>query len=149
MTSVLARRHRLREIDVIGVLPPEQVTELDAGKWEAILRSFEDVGDVHVIMSNRSGVMEAFGRFGNFSRMGPYFNVLTKSLDMHLLPDTFARIFSVEKPSHMDGKPTLSIQFFNIDGDAAFKVFFSFGKAAPTDERRTMWERMRERFQAG
>ena len=145
MTSVLARQYRLSEAEIIGILPSEQVTPLDATQWETILRSFEEVGNVHVIMSNASGVLEVFGQFGNFSKTGPFFNVQTKSIDMHLRYETIGHIFAIEKPGHMDGVSTLSIQFFNTHGDAAFKVFFTFGGKAPSPERRAQWEAIRDR----
>ncbi len=144
MTSVLARQYGLTELDIVSILPAEQVCPLDVSKWETIIRSFEEVGNVHVIMSNGSGVLEVFGQFGNFSRTGPYFNVQTKTVDMHLLPDTLARSFAIEKPGHRDGVSTLSIQFFNHDGHAAFKVFFTFGGKAPSPERRAQWEAIRD-----
>lgn len=147
MTSVLARQYGLSEAEIVGILPPEQVAPLDVTQWETIIRSFEEVGNVHVIMSNTSGVLEVFGQFGNFSRTGPFFNVQTKSIDMHLRPDTLAHVFAIEKPGHMDGVSTLSIQFFNHEGSAAFKVFFTFGGKAPSPERRAQWEAIRDRCQ--
>lgn len=147
MTSVLARQYDLTELEIVGILPPEQVTPLDVAQWETIIRSFEEVGNVHVIMSNASGVLEVFGQFGNFSKTGPFFNVQTKSIDMHLRPDTLAQVFAIEKPGHMDGVSTLSVQFFNHEGQAAFKVFFTFGGKAPNPERRAQWEAIRDRCQ--
>jgi putative hemin transport protein len=146
MTSVLARQYDLTEVEVVDILPMEQVTPLDASHWEEIIRALEEVGDVHVIVSNTAGVIEVFGRFGNFSRTGPFFNVQTKSIDMHLRPDTLARIFAIEKPGHMDGVSTISIQFFTSKGDAAFKVFFTFGGKAPSPDRRAQWEAIRDRY---
>jgi putative hemin transport protein len=145
MTSVLARQYDLTEVEVVGVLPADQVTPLDVAQWETIIRSFEEVGDVHVIMSNAAGVLEVFGKFGNFSRTGPFFNVQTKTVDMHLRPDTLAHAFAVEKPGHMDGVSTISIQFYTHEGHAAFKVFFTFGGKAPDPQRRAQWEVIRDR----
>ena len=54
-------------------------------------------------------------------------------------------VFAVEKPSHMNGVNTLSIQFFDRAGAAALKVFFNFG-GKPTPERETRFQDMRERF---
>ncbi len=147
MTSVLARQYALTELEIISNVTLEQATPLDVTQWETIIRSFEEVGDVHVIMSNASGVLEVFGKFGNFSTTGPFFNVQTKSIDMHLRPDTLSHVFAIEKPSHMDGVSTLSIQFFNKEGQAAFKVFFTFGGQAPKPERRAQWEAIRDRCQ--
>jgi putative hemin transport protein len=146
MTSVLARQYGLTELEVVGLLPEEQVTPLDISRWESIIRGFEDLDNVHVIMSNASGVMECFGKFGNFSKTGPFFNVQTKSIDMHIRHETLAHAFAIEKPGHMDGVSTLSVQFFNHDGHAAFKVFLTFGGKKPAPERVAQWEAIRQQY---
>ena len=52
---------------------------------------------------------------------------------MHIRGARLATVFAVVKPSHIDGVDTLSFQFYDRDGAAAFKVFVTFGgkKAAP------------------
>jgi len=46
-------------------------------------------------------------------------------------------VFAVEKPGHMNGMATRSIQFFDQTGAAAFKVFLNFGgPIAPESETR-------------
>ena len=59
--------------------------------------------------------LEATGQFGNFSTWGEFFNVQTK-LDMHIRWPQLAAAFAVEKPGHLDGVPTLSVQFFDAAG---------------------------------
>ena len=135
MTVQLARELGVGELEVMRALPAEVVAELDAGRWEELVREFERLGDVHVIVSNGSATLEAFGRFGNFSTFGHgegrYFNVQTKSIDLHVRPAALAAVFAVRKPGHMDGVETLSFQFYGRDGAAAFKVFLTFGGEAP------------------
>jgi putative heme iron utilization protein len=46
----------------------------------------------------------------------------------------------------MDGVSTLSFQFFDSAGAAAFKVFLSFGGSRPPEERVTHFNRIREQF---
>lgn len=146
MTVVLARQLAVPEADVLEALTPDAAAELDATRWEELLRSFEPLGNVHVVASNASTTLEAFGQFGNFSAWGDFFNVQTKSLDMHIRGKTLARVFAVEKPSHMDGVPTLSFQFFNHQGDAAFKVFLTFGGKAVEPEKRAAFDKLRQQF---
>jgi putative heme iron utilization protein len=150
MTVQLAREFGVPEVDVIRAMPAGTVTELDVGRWEELLRALESLGDVHVIVTNGSVTLEAFGRFGNFSCVGEgdhcYFNVQTKSLDMHLRPSTLGAAFAVEKPGHMDGVPTLSFQFYHREGFAAFKVFLSFGGTAPPPQRVEQFNAIRDRF---
>jgi putative heme iron utilization protein len=146
MTPMIAEELGVSECDVIRHLPDELSVELDLEQWEQIILSFESLGDLHVITNNGTVTLEAFGKFGNFSKWGPYFNVQTKSLDMHIRHERIGAVFAVVKPSHMDGHETLSFQFFDIRGQAAFKVFLSFGSRAPSAERRSEFEAIRDRF---
>src|SRR5690606_34275805 len=146
MTVQLARELGVSEVEVIEALPPTQAIELDASQWEALIRAFETLENVHVIATNGAVTLECFGQFGNFSTWGDYFNVQTKSLDMHIRTSQLARIFAVEKPSHMDGVPTVSFQFFDRAGTAAFKVFLTFGGKAPSPERLAAFAAIRDRF---
>lgn len=135
MTSQVARDLGVPEAEVIRAMPAENVKELDAGRWEEVIRSLEGLGNVHVIASNDSVTLECFGQFGNFSTWGGFFNVQTKSLDMHIRQSEVVSIFGVKKPGHMDGVDTLSFQFYNGVGRSAFKVFLTFGgKVAPVEK---------------
>jgi putative heme iron utilization protein len=146
MTIQIARELGVPEVEVIRALPEDQVTELDITRWEELIRSFESLDNCHVIASNGSVTLECFGQFGNFSTWGEYFNVQTKSLDMHIRYKTLAAAFAVTKPGHMDGVPTVSFQFYDHAGTAAFKVFLTFGGKAPSPERLAAWNAVREQF---
>ena len=78
------RKLGVPEAEVIRQMPDGRAVELDAGRWEELLRSFEDLGKVHVIVSNGCVTTEAVGQFGGFSTWGEFFNVQSKSLDMHI-----------------------------------------------------------------
>jgi putative heme iron utilization protein len=145
MTMQLARDLGVPEVDVIRALPDGRAVELDIDRWEEIIRSFEAFGAVHVIVSNGAVTLEATGQFGNFSTWGDFFNVQTK-LDMHVRWPRLGAAFAVEKPGHLDGVPTLSVQFYDTDGNSAFKVFLTFGGKPPTSERRAQFDSLRERF---
>lgn len=150
MTVQLARELGVPEVEVIRALPPDAVTELNAARWEELVRALEPLGDVHVIVTNGAVTLESFGRFGNFSSFGEgdnrYFNVQTKTLDMHIRPAMIGSVFAVEKPGHMDGVNTLSFQFYHRDGYAAFKVFLTFGGSAPPPHRIQQFNTIRARF---
>lgn len=148
MTVMLARKLGVPELEVMRSLEDNAVTELDVSRWEELLRRFTNFGDVHVISTNGSLTLECHGQFGNFSTWGEYFNVQTKSLDMHLRYKTLSAIFAVEKPGHMDGVPTISFQFFNHDGDSAFKVFLTFGNKPPSPEIREQFTHVCEEFRS-
>ncbi len=146
MTSQVARDLGVSEAEVIRALPDDQAAELDLGRWEELIRSFEPLGRVHVIVTNGATTLESFGTFGNFSTFGDYFNVQTATLDMHVRHAKLAAAFAVVKPGHMDGVSTVSVQFYDDRGDSAFKVFLSFGGMPPPPERMAAFEQLRERF---
>ena len=146
MTVQLARELNVPELHVVRALPEGLARELDPSRWEELIRSFEPLGKVHVIVTNGAVTLESFGAFGHFSTFGEYFNVQSKDLDMHVRFAQLAHVFAVEKPGHRDGVNTLSFQFFDPDGRAAFKVFLTFGGSKPNPERRAQFDAIRDRF---
>ncbi|MEX1249028.1 MAG: ChuX/HutX family heme-like substrate-binding protein [Anaerolineales bacterium] len=122
MVLLLARQLGVPEGDVVRAMPDELVDELDFSQWLEIMRAFESLGEVHVIVSNGATTLECAGQFGKFSTSQGFFNVQTKSLDMHIRSQALASVFAVRKPSHTDGKEALSFQFFDNQGNAAFKA---------------------------
>jgi putative heme iron utilization protein len=148
MTLQLARDLGVPEAEVIRALPDGRAVELDIGRWEDLIRGLEALGNVHVIVSNGTVTLESVGTFGNFSTWGEFFNVQTK-LDMHIRWPQLGAAFAVEKPGHLDGVPTLSVQFYDKVGSSAFKAFLTFGGKAPSPERRAQFDALRERFRAG
>jgi putative hemin transport protein len=145
MTLQLARDLGVPEVEVIRAFPPDRVTELDAARWEELLRRFEALGPVRVLVSNGATTIEVDGQFGGFSTAGEFFNVQTETLDLHVRWRQLAAVFAVEKPGHMDGTATRSFQFFDRDGAAALKIFLNFGgPIAP--EREAVFVELRGRF---
>jgi putative hemin transport protein len=145
MTLQLARDLGVPELEVIRAFPPDRATELEPGQWEEIISSLECLGSVRVIVSNTSVTAEVEGQFGGFTKTGPFFNVQTPTLDLHIRWQELGAVFAVEKPGHLNGINTLSIQFYDRTGAAAFKVFLNFGEAVGA-ERMTAFAQMRERF---
>jgi putative hemin transport protein len=147
MTLQLALDLGVPEVEVIRAFPNDRATELNIGRWEELIRGFKDLGVVRVIVSNGSVTAELEGQFGGFSTAGQFFNVQTATLDMHIRWEELGAAFAVEKPGHLDGINTLSFQFYDRAGAAAFKVFLNFGEAVD-DERTTAFAKQREKFQA-
>jgi putative heme iron utilization protein len=54
-------------------------------------------------------------------------------------------VFAVEKPGHMDGTGTYSLQFFDQVGAAALKIFFNFGGPI-SPERQGQFIALRDRY---
>src|SRR5688500_16812363 len=75
MTVQVARELGVPDVEVIRCLPDGLAVELDGSWWEELIRRFESLGPVHVIVTNGAVTLESFGQFGNFSTWGPYFNV--------------------------------------------------------------------------
>ncbi|HLW65228.1 MAG TPA: ChuX/HutX family heme-like substrate-binding protein [Gemmataceae bacterium] len=146
MTLQLAHELGVPEVEVIRAFPPGRVQELDISRWEKLFRAFEAFGQVWVLVSNGAATIEAKGQFGGFTTAGEFFNVQTDTLDMHIRFRQLAAIFAVEKPGHLDGTGTRSIQFFDQTGAAALKVFFNFGGPI-SPEREKMFVELRKRFQ--
>ena len=146
MTMVAARELSISESQVMRNLPSDRVTELSTARFLEMMDRLAEYKNVHVIVSNGATTIEAFGKFGNFSTYGPFFNVQTKSLDMHIRQDQIDSVFAVEKPGHLDGVATLSIQYYDRAGNSAFKVFLTFGNQAPSHDCRQWWERFRDDF---
>ena len=145
MTLQLARDLGVPEVEIIRAFPPDRVTELDIARWEEILLSLEALGSVRVLVSNGAATIEVDGQFGGFSTAGEFFNIQTESLDMHIRWSQLAAVFAVEKPGHMDGMATRSVQFFDQRGAAAFKVFLNFGGPIPP-ERQAKFIELRAKF---
>ena len=145
MTLQLARDLGVPEVEVIRAFPPNRVTELDMARWEELLRGFEPLGAVRVLVSNGATTIEVDGQFGGFSTAGEFFNVQTETLDMHIRWQELAAAFAVEKPGHMDGMATRSFQFFDQTGAAAFKVFLNFGGPL-SPEREAQFIELRGKF---
>jgi putative hemin transport protein len=146
MTMQLACDFDVPEVEIVRALPDGRSVELDLSRWQELVGRLEGLGKVHVIVTNGAVTLEAVGDFGNFSTWGEFFNVQTKSLDMHIRYKNLAAAFAVEKPSHMTGSNTLSLQFYDPAGASAFKVFLSFGEKPPPPDKLAWFQRVREEF---
>lgn len=134
MTLMLAQKLNIPEVEIIRSLEGDIAHELDFVRWEEIIRAFETLDNVHVIVSNGATTIEAFGQFGNFTNTDGFLNIRTKSLDMHIRSWELASVFAFSKPSHLDRHESLSFQFFDRRGNAAFKVFLNFGGKDPDSQ---------------
>ena len=55
------------------------------------------LGTMRVFVRSKAAIIEAVGVFGGYSETGPFFNVQTDSLDMHIFPAEITSIYAVEK----------------------------------------------------
>ncbi len=145
MTLQLARDLGVPEVEVVRAFPPDRAVELDVARWEELLRGLEALGPVRVLVSNGATTIEVDGQFGGFSTAGEFFNVQTDTLDLHIRWRELAAVFAVEKPGHLGGTATRSVQFFDRAGAAALKVFLNFGGPI-LPEREAWFIELRKRF---
>ena len=124
MTMMAARKFIVPEREVVealvGIWP---ITRIRVGAFRELVESFPSLGTMRVFVRSRAAVIESVGEFGGFSEMGPFFNVQTDTLDMHILQEEIASIYAVRKIGHDSDFVTHSFQFFDKQGDAAFKAF--------------------------
>jgi len=149
MTPFVAQQLGVPERDVVRHLPDNRSLELDAKRSVDLIKAFEPLGKVHVIVNTGAVVLEVHGQFGGFSVGGPFLNVQTDSLDMHISHAKLASAFAVIKPGHMDGVETYSFQFFMPEGMSAFKVFLTIGGKAPSPETTAQFKALKEKYAQG
>lgn len=149
MTMMAARQFAVPERAVVDALVGQwPITRLRDGSFRELMGALPDLGVMRVFVRSRAAVMETVGTFGGFSDAGPFFNVQTETLDMHILHDEVAAIYSVEKVGHDSNYVTHSFQFFDRAGDAAFKVFLWEGFPDVPADRVTAFHDLTRRFSA-
>ena len=148
MTLMLAHKLRVPEVDILRALEGDTARELDGSRWEEIIRAFEPLGEVTVIVSNGATTIEVFGQFGKFFNKDGFLNIRTETLDMHIRGWELASVFAFRKPSHLDKHESLSFQFYDRRGNSAFKVFLNFGGNDPSPEQVQRYNELIEKFRA-
>jgi putative hemin transport protein len=124
MTMMAARKFAVPEQVVVEALVGQwPIVRLRDGVFRELMEALPGLGTMRVFVRSRAAVIESVGTFGGFSEAGPFFNVQTDTLDMHILHDELGSIYAVEKVGHDSTIVTHSFQFFDRAGDAAFKAF--------------------------
>jgi len=124
MTMMASRKFEVSEQVVVESLVGEwPIVRLRDGIFAELLEALPSLGLMRVFVRNKGAVIESVGLFGGLSVTGPFTNVQTDTLDMHILHDEIGAIFAVEKWGHDTNNPTYSFQFFDRTGDAAFKAY--------------------------
>ena len=124
MTMMTSRVLGIAEKTVLQALAGAwPIVPLRDGCFLELMHALAEFGPLRLFVRNRAAVTEVVGEFGGYSESGPFFNVQTDSIDMHVLPREIGAIFAVEKIGHDSDYATYSFQLFDRQGDAAFKVF--------------------------
>ena len=147
MTMMAARKFAVPERAVVdalvGVWP---IVRLRDDSFRELMDALPGLGVMRVFVRSRAAVIESVGEFGGYSETGPFFNVQTDTLDMHILHAEIGPVYSVRKVGHDSDFVTHSFQFFDQAGDAAFKAFLweDFPKVPPA--RVEAFEALTRRF---
>ena len=134
MTMMAARKFAVPEQAVVDALVGQwPIVRLRDDSFRDLMGCLSTLGVMRVFVRSRAAVIESVGEFGGFSETGPFFNVQTDTLDMHILHAEIGPIYSVRKVGHDSDFVTHSFQFFDRSGDAAFKAFLweDFPKVPP------------------
>jgi putative hemin transport protein len=124
MTMMASRKFELPEQAVVATLIGQwPIIRLRDDAFRELMEALPDLGTMRVFVRSKAAVIESVGVFGGFSETGPFFNVQTDTLDMHIFHDEIGAIYAVEKRGHDSDNATHSFQFFDRRGDAAFKAF--------------------------
>jgi len=124
MTMMAARKFEVPERDVVDALVGQwPIVRLREGCFRELMDELPALGTMRVFVRSRVAVIESVGVFGGYSETGPFFNVQTETLDMHIFPAEIASIYAVRKIGHDSDFATHSFQFFDRDGHAGFKAF--------------------------
>jgi putative hemin transport protein len=135
MTMMAARKFAVPEQVVVDALVGQwPIVRLREGIFRELMETLPTLGVMRVFVRSRAAVIESVGEFGGFSETGPFFNVQTDTLDMHIMHAEIGSIYSVKKVGHDSDFITHSFQFFDHSGDAAFKAFLweDFPKVPPS-----------------
>lgn len=124
MTMIASRKFAVPERSVVEALVGQMpIDRLRDGCFSDLMNELPALGTMRVFVRSRAAIIESVGVFGGYSETGPFFNVQTDTLDMHIFPDEIATIYAVRKLGHDTTYATHSFQFFDREGNAGFKAF--------------------------
>ncbi|NML76226.1 heme utilization cystosolic carrier protein HutX [Rhizobium sp. S-51] len=119
----LAEEHGVSLRAVIDCLPDDSATAVAGSRFIDILSDVADWGDITFICHSKDAVVEFCGPFPKGGMGHGMYNLqgAKTGLSGHLRPERCAAIYFVRRP--FMGLETMSIQFFNADGQAMFKIY--------------------------
>ena len=101
MTMMAARKFDVPEQAVVEALVGHwPIVRLRDGAFGELMDALPDLGTMRVFVRSKAAIIESVGQFGGYSETGPFFNVQTDTLDMHIFPAEIHAIYAVEKWGH-------------------------------------------------
>lgn len=118
----IAAELNVSTFEVVKALPADQCTVVGKEHFMAVMEDLQAWGDVLFIVHTSDIVLECVGKIPPGSVGHGYYNIHGDSpVGGHIKYDNCAGIAFVARP--FMGRASRSIQFFNADGGAMFKVF--------------------------
>jgi len=118
----IAREYGVSTLAVVEALPAPHRTLIKGELFAEVMKELESWGEILFIVHTPDIVLECAGTIppGSFGR--GYYNIHGDSpIGGHIRAEACARIVFLARP--FMGRHSCSIQFFNGDGEAMFKVF--------------------------
>ncbi len=118
----IAREYGVSTLAVVEALPAAHRTVIKGELFAEVMKELESWGEILFIVHTPDIVLECAGTIppGSFGR--GYYNIHGDSpIGGHIRAEACARIVLLARP--FMGRHSCSIQFFNGDGEAMFKVF--------------------------
>ncbi|MGE0563419.1 MAG: heme utilization cystosolic carrier protein HutX [Pseudolabrys sp.] len=146
--EALAREHGVSTLEATRMLPAQHCRWAAGEDFTTVMGDLTQWGDVLMIVHTPSIVLECKGKIppGEFGR--GYFNIHGDSpIGGHIKADRCTAIAFVRRP--FMGRDSCSIQFFDTDGEAMFKIFVRRGADRALDEAQVgLFENLAARFDA-
>ena len=118
----IAKEYGVSTLAVIEALPEHHRTLIDGGQFADMMKELESWGEILFIVHTADIVLECVGAIPPGSSSHGYYNIHGDSpIGGHIRADRCARIAFLSRP--FMGRASCSVQFFNGDGEAMFKVF--------------------------
>jgi putative heme utilization carrier protein HutX len=139
-TLAMARELEINEMDVIRNLPEYMVKEVSKDRFDEIIAEVSTWGMLTVIVQNESTILEVKAPFPMGTYGHGYYNLKSKDTPVggHIKADDLSAIFFLSKP--FMGLESHSIQFFNKNGNAMFKLYLG------RDENRQIIQEQKDKF---
>ena len=143
----LAGRHGVSTFEVVRALPETHRRVLPGDKFQEVMADIAEWGKILFIVHTANIVLECKGNLppGSFAR--GYYNIHGDSpIGGHIKADRCAAIVLVSRP--FMGRASASVQFFDGEGEAMFKIFVArdADKALLPDQLDRFMQ-LRDRFQ--
>jgi heme iron utilization protein len=137
----IAREYGVSTLAVVEALPAAHRTIITGELFAEVMKELESWGEILFIVHTPDIVLECAGTIppGSFGR--GYYNIHGDSpIAGHIRAEACTRIVFLSRP--FMGRQSCSIQFFNGDGEAMFKVFVR------RDEKRELLAEQVAKFEA-